>query len=421
MRRQSGFPARPWAPAVRWAAGLLLAAAPTIAAPGPPPPAAVALVVDASGSVSPAEIARAQALAAALLARLPAGSEAAVFSFDDEARLLQGFTAEAPLVARALQRVQRRGRFTALHDALYDASRALRDVSAPRRALVLFTDGRDENSTLTLEDGVRVAQDARIPIFTVGLGAAEERVLRRIARLTGGAYLPLDRADAAGLAGRVSAAGAETPATPGSGAAAPLTSPRAVATAAGTAPRPGRSGLVAVAVLVLAGLAGTVVWWIRARRAFPRCPACDAPLSAPRAPCLFCAEASDDAGRTRPGDLSPTVIERLDLTEEYLEKTIVLRERPLLTVTQGPGAGALFELSQRSATSIGRGRANDIVLKDVSISGQHCRIRPEKGGFVLHDLKSTNGTFVNARRVSRHALADGDRLQIGETVMEFRS
>jgi pSer/pThr/pTyr-binding forkhead associated (FHA) protein len=40
---------------------------------------------------------------------------------------------------------------------------------------------------------------------------------------------------------------------------------------------------------------------------------------------------------------------------------------------------------------------------------------------VLHDLRSTNGTFVNDKRVSRHTLADGDSVQIGETVMQFRN
>ena len=120
-------------------------------------------------------------------------------------------------------------------------------------------------------------------------------------------------------------------------------------------------------------------------------------------------------------NLSDTVLQRLDETEEYLDKTITLRERPVLAITSGPGAGELFELNQATAISIGRARANDIVLKDVSISGQHCRIRPEQGGFVLHDLKSTNGTFVNDKRVSRHTLADGDEVQIGETVMRFRS
>ena len=403
MRRQSGFPARPWAPAVRWSAGLLLAAAPTIAAPGPPPPAAVALVVDASGSVSPAEIARAQALAAALLARLPAGSEAAVFSFDDEARLLQGFTAEAPLVARALQRVQRRGRFTALHDALYDASRYLRDSGADRTGILLITDGRDEQSTLNVEDGLRLAEEGRIPVFAVGVGQVEERGLRRIAKLTGGQYHGAREASGAQLvAAMMAAAPAARPAGPSS--PQPGTMPRAPApTTAGPMGRPpqpaagGSGNRLAAVIAALVVLAAIGLGLVRRRRGSPP-PAAAAP------------------------DLSSTVVSRVGgTTEEYLEKTVVLRSKAVLAVTRGPLAGQVFDLSPVSATSLGRSKANDLVLDDVSVSSQHCRIRPEDGAFVLLDLKSTNGTFVNARRVSRHALADGDRLQIGETVMEFRS
>ncbi|HVD78839.1 MAG TPA: FHA domain-containing protein, partial [Vicinamibacteria bacterium] len=64
---------------------------------------------------------------------------------------------------------------------------------------------------------------------------------------------------------------------------------------------------------------------------------------------------------------------------------------------------------------------NDIVLnEDVAVSSEHCRIRPEDGKFVLHDLKSTNGTFVNDRKVTRQALTEGDTIQVGETYLQFR-
>jgi len=67
-------------------------------------------------------------------------------------------------------------------------------------------------------------------------------------------------------------------------------------------------------------------------------------------------------------------------------------------------------------TSLGRAKVNDIVLnEDVAVSSEHCRIRPEDGKFVLHDLKSTNGTFVNDRRVTRQPLTEGDTIQVGET------
>ena len=108
-------------------------------------------------------------------------------------------------------------------------------------------------------------------------------------------------------------------------------------------------------------------------------------------------------------------------TEEYLEKTVALRERPVLTITRGPGVGQMFELGNESAMSIGRAKANEVVINDVSVSSEHCRIRPEDGHFVLHDLKSTNGTFVNERRVTRHVLAEGDVLKIGETSLLYKT
>jgi pSer/pThr/pTyr-binding forkhead associated (FHA) protein len=55
------------------------------------------------------------------------------------------------------------------------------------------------------------------------------------------------------------------------------------------------------------------------------------------------------------------------------------------------------------------------------VSSQHCRIRPaEQGGFEVLDLKSTNGTFVNERRVTRHPIGPGDNLKVGQTVLQFR-
>jgi hypothetical protein len=391
---------------------LCLAGGPATAGETDGPSTVVALVLDASGSLSEAEIARSRDLAAELLGGLPEGSEVAVFSFDDQSRLLQPRTARVDLVRKALSGIRRTGRFTALHDALYDASRYLNDAPGSRRAIVLLTDGNDENSALTLEDGLRVAQDARIPVIAVGLGRVQERVLRRIAKLTGGDYLAGEGLGGATLAASVQSAPSASGAAASPARAAAASRPAAArvpAAAPAVATRPARdtSGrsrtLFGVWLLLLLVAAAAGVVFVLRHRARP--PADSLP-------------AADSTLRT---DLSATVLARLENTEEYLEKTVTLRERPVLTITRGPGAGGLFELSQATAVSIGRARVNDIVLEDVSISGQHCRIRPEQGGFVLHDLKSTNGTFVNEKRVSRHTLADGDSVQIGETVMQFRN
>jgi hypothetical protein len=74
----------------------------------------------------------------------------------------------------------------------------------------------------------------------------------------------------------------------------------------------------------------------------------------------------------------------------------------------------------RSVTTIGRLPESDVVLEDSGASRQHARIRASDGSYVLADLGSTNGTFVNDEPVRERTLDDGDRITIGETVLEFR-
>ena len=62
---------------------------------------------------------------------------------------------------------------------------------------------------------------------------------------------------------------------------------------------------------------------------------------------------------------------------------------------------------------LGRGADNDVVLSDVSVSRYHAEIRRESDGWVLHDMKSTNGVEVNGVPVERAVLQAGDRLGVG--------
>ncbi len=353
----------------------------------------LALAIDTSGSLRPPDLAAAGVLAAAVLAALPAGAEVALFTFDDEARLVLAPTASAADLQAALAALRPQGRRTAMNDALYDAARFLRRAPAGRRAVVLITDGRDEDSAVDLADGLAAAREGGIPVFTVGVGRVEARVLRRIAKLTGGRYAPLRAASPAQIAGRIAALPLASPAAPDS---APATAAAKAATGDAERGEGGRRWRV-VGWAIPAGVAlGGLWWWRRRRREAERG---EDPLAA----------------------ASPTLVERMSRTEEYLEKTVTLRERPVLTITRGPGVGQVYELGPRAATSIGRAKANEVVVEDLSVSSEHCRIRPEDGRFVLHDLRSTNGTFVNERRVARHVLAEGDTLKIGETSLLFRT
>jgi len=64
---------------------------------------------------------------------------------------------------------------------------------------------------------------------------------------------------------------------------------------------------------------------------------------------------------------------------------------------------------------VGRQRDNDLSLADDGVSHQHCEFVAERGFFVVRDLGSQNGTFLNERRVGEAKLRDGDEVRIGKT------
>lgn len=70
---------------------------------------------------------------------------------------------------------------------------------------------------------------------------------------------------------------------------------------------------------------------------------------------------------------------------------------------------------------LGRSEETDVVLDDPYASEFHLRLVSQENGMMLHDLGSTNGTYVNGRRVSAPTeLKRGDTIQVGKTVMEVR-
>ncbi len=90
----------------------------------------------------------------------------------------------------------------------------------------------------------------------------------------------------------------------------------------------------------------------------------------------------------------------------------------LLVVQRGPNAGSKF-LIDKDATTIGRHPESDIFLDDVTVSRRHAEFRREDGRFLVHDVGSLNGTYVNRQRVEETQLANGDELQIGKFKLTF--
>ncbi len=91
---------------------------------------------------------------------------------------------------------------------------------------------------------------------------------------------------------------------------------------------------------------------------------------------------------------------------------------PSLFVIQGRDQGTRFELTE-SVLGLGRDTSNPIQLHDTEVSRRHAEIRRAGDQFTLVDLDSSNGTFVNSKRVQNVDLKMGDRVQLGRTLMIF--
>jgi hypothetical protein len=111
-----------------------------------------------------------------------------------------------------------------------------------------------------------------------------------------------------------------------------------------------------------------------------------------------------------------------------IEASFVEGEEELAPLAGGQATLTLFEGGRPSRTyalakpvvTLGRIPESDIVVNDPGASRQHARISSADGEFMLADLGSTNGTLVNDQVIRERVLADGDRITIGETVLEFR-
>lgn len=87
-----------------------------------------------------------------------------------------------------------------------------------------------------------------------------------------------------------------------------------------------------------------------------------------------------------------------------------------LIMRRGPTPGAIFEL-EADEVSIGRGIRNHIVIHDNEVSREHCRLVRLLEGYELHDLQSSNGTFVNGQRVMvAWQLNPGTLIELGDTI-----
>ncbi|NIM22458.1 MAG: FHA domain-containing protein [Candidatus Latescibacteria bacterium] len=89
---------------------------------------------------------------------------------------------------------------------------------------------------------------------------------------------------------------------------------------------------------------------------------------------------------------------------------------PNLIITSGSQSGKKIPLLPMT-TTIGREHDNNIELKDEEVARYHARVVYDEGNFILQDLNSSTGTWVNGKQISEVILKDSDRIRFGQTEM----
>jgi pSer/pThr/pTyr-binding forkhead associated (FHA) protein len=90
----------------------------------------------------------------------------------------------------------------------------------------------------------------------------------------------------------------------------------------------------------------------------------------------------------------------------------------MLVVTRGPNAGSRMALT-KPVTTVGRHPDSDIFLDDITVSRRHAEVQRVSSGFVVRDVGSLNGTYLNRERVEESPIANEDEVQVGKFRLVF--
>lgn len=92
---------------------------------------------------------------------------------------------------------------------------------------------------------------------------------------------------------------------------------------------------------------------------------------------------------------------------------------PVITLKYKDKVLDKYQIGIGQSVTIGRNESNDIVIDNLAVSANHARIESVSASFIIKDLGSTNGTFVNETLVSAHGLKNNDVILVGKHTLLF--
>lgn len=386
--------------------------------------------IDSSKSISKEYLEKIKKNAGEIADSAGGNDRIAVLRFNDKVKLLNNFSSNRMELVNSIKSVERHGSNTVMLDAIYDSIEFLSRIKSSRKGVVVFTDGKDEGSSLSYDDIIKFGKETGIPVYFITSSACKNSApLSRISKLTGGVLLSCSDKSVTGIYRTILSRIKNIYEIYYQSIVKRDNGKHVLEvrlkygelkdrdTAEFTAERdffkidfPDGSYIIlsVLVILLMAVLFGLlVIFFRRSREKYIKIKE----------------EKGFDPG-IYTGEISVEDLKREEPFDANAPKEIpdVMYSQVWLQHKDDHGAGEKFQMI-KSEVTIGSAEDNAIQIEDDgAVSQKHSRIRRIEGGYYLYDLVSDRGTFLNGRKLLRPKLLhDWDEIRVGNTVLIFRA
>lgn len=387
------------------------------------------ILADLSLSLTPKQFASFKRAAVQFIDKLKPGDLAGLVTFERRVFRELNFTADHALLKKRIQNLKQRGRRTMLYDALIEAHKML-DGATERKAILVYTDGRENASRVRFDDVIELYTANPVPLFVASRhsSAALKRLIR-LARVSGGdAFRAEDGHDLIKVFGYLTRLKAETyrlnyktqakagstidiEIETGSGQnlvrsyTLPTDLPASMMGSEKLFSLPLAHHLrthmpeILLSLIVLLLVAVIIMLFFRRQEINVKIENMQPPALITERDIMAAPGKKHDLGKAK-------------LPLDYHHGWLVEKE--------GPHTGRKYKINWHVVT-LGFSDDNSIVIEDNTVSQRHARIERDGKNFVLYDLLSESGTYLNGKKLLRpKELSDFDEIGLGRTKLIFR-
>lgn len=394
------------------------------------------LLADLSRSLSRRQFADYKKAALTFVERLRPGDMVALVTFDRRVYRLVNFTSDREILKSRIRRLRQSGSRTMLYDAVLEAHKMLRDVPQ-QRAIVVYTDGKENASRVVIGDLIELFTANPVPLFVAGrYRSFSLKQMIRLARISGGdAFKAHDTHDLDKVfryLGRLKSQDFRltyaSRQKPGSALDIEIESSLSAANLVRsyTLPHNPAASLADATKNTENSNLYAGSWPAEIRRHMPEILlslivilliAVIIMLFFRRQEINVKVENTNPPAYVAPEDFSLMPGRKVAQTKAKLP---IDYHHGWLVEKEGPHTGRKYRINWHNIT-IGFAEDNSIVIDDSTVSGRHAKIERQKQKFVLYDLMSEHGTYLNGKKLLRpKELNDFDEITLGRTKLIFR-